>query len=255
MDYLINEFAIEAIPFVGFFVLCLILVVGARRLRHEAAAALQLRRTIGEAPSTLIRAASEGVVKLCGRACPQLSLAEGALTGRPCVWYRYHIEQNVNDGEGFWQWKTIERGNASQPFLLADDSGRCIVDPAGADLRLRTVSEWRGRQRNPRNHTLNKWYQFSRPYRFTEERIEDDETLFCVGRLTPLGGLARLAVSDDKHQPFLISTYADAERKLTDELTSKAWRSASGYVVVGTMALILATIFFFVQLAAYSLSG
>ena len=60
-----------------------------------------------------------------------------------------------------------------------------------ADLRLRRVTRWTGPHRNPRGRGPASWFQASDGYRFTEERIEDGDPLYCLGRFeTPLRGIA-----------------------------------------------------------------
>jgi hypothetical protein len=54
------------------------------------------------------------------------------LTGRPCVYYRVTVENNSAPEES-----AIVVGESSGvPFLLEDDSGIAVVDPAGAEVTV-----------------------------------------------------------------------------------------------------------------------
>lgn len=88
------------------------------------------RRHILDTPTSRIAAAAQGYVELTGTGRP---LAETRLltphSRLPCLWYRYTVERREND-----QWRQIEGGESDLPFLLDDGSGRCELDPRGAEI-------------------------------------------------------------------------------------------------------------------------
>lgn len=100
--------------------------------------ALGRRRAIVDTPTSRIVSAAQGFVELIGAGQP---LADTQLlspyTQLPCLWYRYTVERR-EDGE----WKQVEQGESDLPFILEDDSGRCELDPVGAEI-LTTHQETR----------------------------------------------------------------------------------------------------------------
>jgi hypothetical protein len=100
--------------------------------------ALGWRRAIADTPTSRIASAAQGYVELIGTGQP---LADTQLlspyTQLPCLWYRYTLERR-EDGE----WRQVEQGESDLPFILDDASGRCEIDPAGAQI-LTTHDETR----------------------------------------------------------------------------------------------------------------
>ncbi|MDP2787401.1 MAG: GIDE domain-containing protein [Pseudomonadota bacterium] len=100
--------------------------------------ALGWRRAIADTPTSRIASAAQGFVELIGAGQP---LPDTQLLSRftqlPCLWYRYTLERREND-----EWRQVEQGESDLPFILEDDSGRCELDPAGAQI-LTTHQETR----------------------------------------------------------------------------------------------------------------
>jgi hypothetical protein len=146
-------------------------------------------RTITDTPTSRIRSAAQGYLELAGTACVHLGQATGPLTGLPCLWYRYSVEERRGSGKN-QKWVQIEGGDCPEPFALDDGTGRCIVEPAGAYLKLRRREHWTSPHRDPRNRARG-WIFSSGRYRFTEERIEDGDPVYLLGYFeTPRRGVA-----------------------------------------------------------------
>jgi hypothetical protein len=100
--------------------------------------ALAWRRAIVDTPTSRVASAAQGFVELIGTGQP---LADTQLvspfTQLPCLWYRYIVERR-EDGE----WRQVEQGESDLPFNLDDASGRCELDPVGAEI-LTTHQETR----------------------------------------------------------------------------------------------------------------
>lgn len=80
---------------------------------------------LGRIAKTSVAHAQAGMVALSGRAQP-LPGHEPLMSpyGVPCLWY-HHSERVIH---------RYEVEDSLRPFLLVDDSGSCIVLPAGADI-------------------------------------------------------------------------------------------------------------------------
>lgn len=92
--------------------------------------ALSWRRAIVDTPTSRVTSAAQGFVELIGNGQP---MAEAQLlspfTQLPCLWFRYTLERR-NNGE----WRQVEQGESDLPFILDDGSGRCELDPVGAEI-------------------------------------------------------------------------------------------------------------------------
>lgn len=182
---------------------------GWRAWRH-----LRRVRIIEDLPTAKARSAHQGYVELEGMG----RLMDGApiiapLSGLPCVWYRYRIEELVtyyDRGRRRTRWRTIERGESDAIFWLEDETGRVAVDPGGAEIIPRHKDVWRSRPgligvaRKPA-HIVK--YVASRPaghnYRFTEERINAGERIYALGLLKNVRSHAAMPTVDEDVRQLL----------------------------------------------------
>jgi hypothetical protein len=149
-------------------------------------------RLIVDTPTARIRSAPQGYVELQGQAHPLHELLSARLSGAPCVWYRYQIQERRRGGRHS-TWVTIEQGDAGRAFILDDGSGRCLVDPDGAALRCRIAETWfsahAGGSRAAPAGGIGALVEQRRRYRMTEERIADQEFVYVLGHFeTPRRG-------------------------------------------------------------------
>jgi hypothetical protein len=94
-----------------------------RSLRHA--------RLIDDTPTARVASAAQGYVELRGRGLPLAGLPVlSPLNGLPVLWWRLRTEKRQSNGK--WRQESIEQSQAS--FLLDDGSGRCLVDPEGAEM-------------------------------------------------------------------------------------------------------------------------
>ena len=124
------------------------------------------QRLIQDLPTSNIASAAQGYVELIGNIeqhDDDMLLAR--LSQTPCLWYRYQIEKKDSDGD----WRVDEYGSSDQTFLLRDDTGTCVIDPAGAEITT--------------GHK-NVWVQGD--YRYTEYLLLAEDTLYALGEFTTL---------------------------------------------------------------------
>ncbi len=145
---------------------------------------LHLARLIEDTPTARIQSAPQGFVELEGRAV----MLDGApvvapLSGKYCVWYRYRVEEWGRRIGRQGSWRLVEAGESSAIFGLEDDSGRCLVDPAGAWVETWREEVWRSDERVPPGHhdPLGR-------YRYLEHRIEAGDPLYTLGWFRTLRG-------------------------------------------------------------------
>jgi E3 Ubiquitin ligase len=97
---------------------------------------LHEKRLLENLPESKVRSVAMGLAEIAG-AAQQKSPLLSPITGVPCVYYRYTIEEERVDSKGRSRWVAIDDGRSSTPFYLADDTGRILVEPEGAEMILR----------------------------------------------------------------------------------------------------------------------
>jgi hypothetical protein len=168
----------------------------------------RLARLIDDTPLSRIRSAAQGYVELSGTARrtdgePNL----GPLTRLPCVWWQFRIEH---------------------------DTGTCLVDPSGADVRPGTSITWRGSSPWPVPPGEGRRFMGldGGDYRYTEHRIDEQENVHVIGDFRTVGGIEandvtgevmRLLSDWKQDQPALLRRF-DADRN--GVLSQAEWESA-----------------------------
>ncbi|MDD2769901.1 MAG: hypothetical protein PHT19_14315 [Methylococcus sp.] len=155
-------------------------------------------RAIADRPTSRIRSAAQGYVELEGRA--RMMRGEpilAPLSGRPCVWYQYLVERKgwdeLEQEGGDSEWQTIDEGTSTAIFEIEDETGRCVVDPEGAEVLPPIRLNWRGIYAKPGclpRPAKSVWDVLipAGPYRYTEARIPEGEWLFVSGQFAGVGG-------------------------------------------------------------------
>ena len=164
--------------------------IGGGRLAFRA---MHTARLIEDTPTSRVRSAAQGYVELSGRV-RGLQDAPGAapLTGRPCVWWRFRIQQKVERRTRSGRresWRTINSGRSEQPFLLDDGTGECIVQPSGAEMLISESTTWYGDAPWPAREQPGRGSRArGREYRYHEDRIYEHEQVYVLGQFRTVGG-------------------------------------------------------------------
>ena len=153
-------------------------------------------RLIEDTPTAKVRSMALGRVELQGRAQARTE-REAPLTGLPCVFFRYEIEEERRSGR-HRSWATIARGDSNaQGFYLADETGRVLVDPSGAELRVEC--DWSAIDPPLGSRLLGVLARhgipsggrlFPKRLRFREWRIAAGDPLYVLGVAQARPGLA-----------------------------------------------------------------
>lgn len=170
---------------------------------------LRRARWVEDTPTSKIRSAAQGLVELVGQVkagghAPLLS----PLSGRSCLWYRFTVEELQRRGRNT-EWRTVERGSSDRPFLLADDTGSCWIQPAAAEVHPRQRRRWEGNRRWPLGHKAQTGLLgalLGRRYRYTEEWLQEDDQLYALGWFESRGG-GREAVDPQSIARQVISSW------------------------------------------------
>ena len=161
---------------------------------YGAFRALKRARLLEDVPTSRIRSAAQGYTELAGWA--ELLPGEpivAPLSARPCVWYRYRVDERTRDrAAGRREWRALEQGVSDGLFRLADESGGCVVDPEAAEVTPATGDLWYGDTRRPGGSPPKRqpfWLRNGR-YRYREELIRPGDPLHAVGMVRTVGGPA-----------------------------------------------------------------
>ncbi len=144
---------------------------------------------VADTPTAKIRSAPQGYAELCGRAVFGDELwTASPLSGRRCLWFRYKVEQRGCDLRGRKGWRTLHGDCSETPFLVVDDTGRCTVDPRGAEVTSTHKQIWYGEYEWPSGaprvtrppSLFGIPLAAGGPYRYTEELLLEGE-IYALG--------------------------------------------------------------------------
>ncbi len=146
-------------------------------------------RSLSNTARARVRSAPHGYIELYGRTSFPPQTADQAksapLTGRACVWWRYHVYRRAGKG-----WVTIDHGASDHSFLLQDDTGSCVVDPRGAEVTPSARQVWYGSESWPSSPYSTGLGALGSNYKYIEQRIHEADDVCALGELGATGGLA-----------------------------------------------------------------
>jgi len=153
---------------------------------------LHVARLVEDTPRSRVRSAAQGYVELAGAALmPDGVSTVAPLTGRPSVWWSYRIEQRVtgeSGGRRRERWRTLQSARSGVPFVLEDETGRCLVKPDGAEVLVGESTTWYGDAPWPTGVPgQTAWRHQGRSFRYHEQRIYPHERVYALGAFTTLG--------------------------------------------------------------------
>jgi len=143
-------------------------------------------RILENTPTSKIRSAPQGYVEIIGKMQYLVNQpVEAPLTKEKCVWFSFKIEKKVRSYSGKSprsSWTTVEEEFSKRPFQCIDETGTCMINPAGAEVYPSREDIWYGGEKWPvkgpkRHHSIFS----SNSYRYTEKRLYADEPLYAIG--------------------------------------------------------------------------
>lgn len=159
-------------------------------------------RVIRDTPTSRVRSAAQGYVELDGRGALAPGVeTRGPLTRLPCTWWSYRIEE-ARSSRRSRSWTTIERDTSSSVFWLDDGTGRCLVDPRGAQVFAAEKTVWYGSSRTPSVRLPDETSLLGRVFdrlvrgnfRYTEHRMSIGAPLYAIGAFRSVGGVSQVDV-------------------------------------------------------------
>jgi hypothetical protein len=177
-------------------------------LLWQAFRALRRARLVEDTPTSLIRSAAQGYCELFGHG----ELMPGPpirapLSGATCLWWEYSIEEKVRSGKNT-HWRTLEADVSGSIFALDDPTGRCLVDPDGAEVIGPAAVVWYGDGPRPLlGPDQGARWGLGHRYRYSQRVIPTGTLLLAMGTFETVG---------DPHASL------DAQREVAAKLT--AWK-------------------------------
>lgn len=176
---------LAAAPPVPFWLICTVLALLGAGAFVKGFRQLRRARHLEDTPTSRIRSAAQGYVELRGyaRLLPGPDIVS-PLSGARCAWWRYKIERRCTEqdsGRRRNDWEVVEQASSEELFLLADDSGECIVDPHRARAWPSLSRRWQGISPRPaRIPPQTPWFSAG-DYRYSEELIGIGDPLYAHG--------------------------------------------------------------------------
>ncbi len=139
--------------------------------------ALYRLRTVSGTATSRIGSAAQGYVELTGRGDVYQTPVLSRYSNLPCLWCRYKMERRSSDNKG---WHTEESGESNALFVIDDGTGKCVVDPEGAEILTRHKDSW-----------------MKGDYRYTEWKLLDIDFIYALGEFRTVGGSNTTLTQDE----------------------------------------------------------
>lgn len=175
-----------------------------------------------DTPTSRIRSAAQGYVELDG--IGDLMGGEQILSPlslKRCTWFSFEIERKevyYRDGKRKTRWETIRSGISEALFLLVDDTGRCVIDPDGAEVKPSVNRVWYGNSSSaipPPHKTgfLSQCMGFG-DYRYTEKLMLPGDRLYALGFFKTVGTGSETAEFNEDIKALLREWKSNPEKHL-----------------------------------------
>lgn len=198
---------------------CVLGLLGGLWIFFSAFKRLRLRHAVAGTPTSKARSAAMGKCELKGLAREIDLPILGPLSGLPCVWYRWKVEEERTDSKGNSGWYTVEDKNSIEPFYIEDRTGRLKINPDGAEVEAPQLLRYTpgvffsaGRPEGPQ---AAGWLNFGRR-RLSEWRIDQVRPIYALGvlrleRESPDKEAEPVLSQGRAGEPFFISTRCEEE--------------------------------------------
>ena len=219
----------------------------------------RLKRMIENIPTSKIRSLAMGLVEIYGRVLPaEKKIFKSPLTGKDCVYYHYTIEELRSSGKSS-RWVTIKEDAQGVPFFLEDETGRVLVDSAGAEFGMSADFEYSSSifKKPPQqvsdfltaSRIARSFFGLKKSMRFKEWIIAPDDKLYIMGTAddNPFveEGSARQNAEDimirkGKHE----KTYYISDKDEKSTLSSISWKAYGMVFGGGALSAACLTVIF-----------
>lgn len=229
---------VQELPLTPFLVIVAVFLGMTALMVFAALRSRKIAAAIKATPMSNVNFAADGYAAFSGNAQPvDGTTLTAPLTGAACLWYHAKLEEwrTYETSNKRSDWHTVRVTTSSEPFLLRDSSGDCVVFPDGADVTCTDRSVWFGPNPVPDDKNPPKKGPGESPegmvkvygtpgkkYRYTEERIYAGDPLYALGQFST-GTTPDTDDEDDEDDG------PDREKATTDG-AGPAWDSLSRFL-------------------------
>lgn len=133
-------------------------------------------------PTARIRSAAQGYAELEGiGGCLDGPAIVSPLSGSHCLWWQYSVQKRTRGGRRS-AWTNIDSGCSDDLFYLDDGSGRCIIDPVGAQVVPTRSRTWYGNTPRPERGPSAGSVFGANHYCYHEQIIAAGGPLYAIGQ-------------------------------------------------------------------------
>jgi hypothetical protein len=154
----------------------------------------------------------------------------GPLSSQPSVYYDYRVSRKHGHGKNA-KWVEVHHEERRCRFLCRDREGTIPVDPEGAKMLT-----WRKKSKR------------SGRMRYVEQRLQFGDPLYAIGvtEIDPsTGDSLRLCKSDNKEEPFVLSSFTE------EAVVAKLGVRAIGWLTAAFAGVLLAGLLMFASWGAF----
>lgn len=192
-------------------------------------------KKIEDTPTTPVRNVAEGFVEVKGRVKGANALLTSPLSKKPCVYYRFHVEEHVKRGKNSY-WRTVVDDKQCCGLMVEDASQSAIeVNLLASDLLLAPDTHAKSGFMNDAPPELeavlaeygrsSQGFVFNKTMKYTETMLEPGDDLYVLGTATMTGGKL---VIDKGSDLFIVSD--KSEEQLTKSFHN---RKLGGFITAG----------------------
>ena len=153
---------------------------------------LSRKRLIENIPTSKIRSLALGLVEITGKAIAEEGTVRNSpFSGKDCIYYFFRVEEHRRQGKNS-RWVTVKKGEYRPEFYVQDDTGKVLVDPAGAEINVPKDFEYNsGLLNDPPAHVKeflkandishDSFLGLNKRMRYREYLIEPGDTVYIMG--------------------------------------------------------------------------
>lgn len=153
--------------------------------------AFKFKRLIENTPTSKIRSLAMGLVEIYGEAIPVDKPLKSPMCKQDCVYYATRVEQQKGSGDNK-RWVIVFSKCSQERFYIKDETGKVLIDPASAQLSLRTdriATSGFGKDPskdiiqflNENNIRYEGLFGMNKTMRYTETYIAAKDKLYVLG--------------------------------------------------------------------------